>query len=277
MAKRDSVLIKCDAFFCFLNNIKAGFQDKLKHRITAEIKQNRELRDNGKDVCFVIGNGPSLKNVDLSLLEGFDTITVNGFYLSDSDLKSTYHVLIDNGFNEEEHWAEIENAMKKNSNLKFILEEKISPVIRRKIGSNYKIITILAKKCMAGENIEIDMTKDMTGSANVIPVAIECAMYMGYRSICLLGCDFSLYTQVRGKHFYTKENANLEAEGETDNRLNMEINNVGNLIRCALIHKQHYAIEKKSRELGIKILNATEGSLIDAYDFVNLKQFIESL
>lgn len=35
----------------------------------------RELRRH--DICFVVGNGPSLNQTDLSLLEGKDVITVN--------------------------------------------------------------------------------------------------------------------------------------------------------------------------------------------------------
>ena len=49
-----------------------------------------------------------------------------------------------------------------------------------------------------GANIRMDMSKIMTGSINVVPAAIECALYMGYRHIYLLGCDMNLLPV----HFY---------------------------------------------------------------------------
>ena len=145
--------------------------------------------------------------------------------------------------------------------------------IRSIKGNLDNVFIIKDSKKQVGNNIQYDLTKEITGSINVIPVAIECALYMGYKKICLLGCDFSMYTQVKGIHFYDDDNT-FENEGDVKN---INENNVGNLIRCALVHKQHYAISDIAKEKECIILNATEGSLIDAYPFITLKEFLSGI
>lgn len=270
MGRRDLMLIRSDSIFCFLNNIKVNIEDLLKHRINKNIRNNSKLRQDRDGICFVIGNGPSLKNVNLSLIEGNTSITVNGFYFSDTLFKSDYHVLVDPAYKEKEYSEAIEKAVKNNPNLKFIVRQEIESEVNKITKNQNEIIPILANHSLVGSNIEIDMTKEMTGSINVIPVAIECAMYMGFKTICLLGCDFSLYTQTKGLHYYDKE----EIENKRGNYEDIEGSNVGNLIRCALVHKQHYCLEKKAKEIGIQIFNATKESLIDAYDFIDLEELV---
>ena len=270
MGKREGILIKIDSFLCKTKNLMIDLNDFFHPSVKRKLKENIKLIDNQNDICFVIGNGPSLKKVDLSLIKDYPSITVNGFYLADTGYKSKYHLLIDPDYKNEKWWSHLYSLKEKNSNAICIVNKKISTVVRDIIGDNFKTFEILVDHCQSGEKIENDLTRQITGSINVVPVAIECAMYMGYKRICLLGCDFSLYTQVKGLHYYENE----EEFVEDGNKNNILENNVGNLIRCALVHKQHYCIEKLAKRNGVHIFNATEGSLIDAYDFINLTDFL---
>lgn len=273
MGKRDKMLVFNDRINCILNNIWTYFTDPvfLEKR---ELLKNKELCKVGSDekVCFVIGNGPSLKNVDLSIISKYPTISVNGFYMSDRAIKSTYHVLYDIGYTQgyAEH---IVNAINKNPRLNFIVNKRIADTVKGITASKNKVYAIDASYSQVGDKIKFDLSKRMTGSNNVIPVAIECAMYMGFKNICLLGCDFSMYTQVNGAHFYP--DASVMKLKLLNSKFDNNVNNVGNLIRCALIHKEHYSISKTAKQYGINIINATEGSLIDAYECMDLSSFLD--
>jgi len=75
----------------------------------------------GADRCFVIGNGPSLNQTDLSLLAGETTFAVNGFFLKSGELgwKPTFYVV-------EDHLVAEDRATEINS-----VSESIKPHRRR--------------------------------------------------------------------------------------------------------------------------------------------------
>lgn len=78
MGRRDSLILTCDSFFAGMLNLKAG-----RYQIPKKLlKQNRELQAKGRDreICFVLGNGPSLKNVNLDLRAPYLCFTKNLFY-----------------------------------------------------------------------------------------------------------------------------------------------------------------------------------------------------
>ncbi len=267
MGRRDSLILTCDGFFASILNLSAGIRFQLSNQKRV-LRRNQELKimDNDSDICFVLGNGPSLKNVNLDLLTSFPCFTTNMFYLGSNGFESTYHLLIDPGFDTDEFFPYVQQIYSENKKVCIILNEILKNRIERGGLLDNRTYFVNLSYVSHGNKVCCDMQKAMSGSLNVIPVAIECAIYMGYKKIYLLGCDFNSYVNGQYDHFY-------DPVGYEDRTPRRGI--VGELIRCAIIHNQHYALDEYSRAHGSKIVNLTEGSTIDAYERDVLNHIIQ--
>lgn len=144
-----------------------------RHIRFSSVKQRNSVRDWKNKLqgipCFVLGNGPSLGDIDLSSLSPFFTIGINRiFYLFDPTIL---------------FWQDIElwHAEKKN-----ILEQSAIKVCRdvadpqnrfyhfRITGGSYKIP---------------DYPNFLYGRASTGPLAVQFAYILGCDPIILLGCD----------------------------------------------------------------------------------------
>lgn len=246
------------ASFNLLSNLVFIFSFK-KRRI---VHRNKKLKTNNES-CFILGNGPSLKDVDLSLLKNKDTFAVNYFYKHNPDgFESKYFVAIDDRFYwEESAMKYLEDTYENHKDIIFIL--KYSALSRRKWDMS-RTFFINAKCLQYADKAYFDCTKNMTACINVVLQCIQIAMFMGYKKIYLLGCDFSQYAQVKPGHFY---DSNLQIRDQL---------NMGDDARWAyLVHYHHYALRKIADKKGIEIINLTENSLLDAYKFDSLENVIQ--
>lgn len=266
MGKRDTLMLDLDCLSAKIVNLKAGIQFQFSKNKKV-LKRNKELKVNGSeaDICFVLGNGPSLKKIDLKILEQFPCFTVNMFYKGVDNFQSAYHLFVDPGFGTDSFFAYVRQVYEKNANTKIILNDNFREKVQKEGLLDERTYFINLSYVSYGSNVRCDMQKGISGSLNVIPVAIECAVYMGYKRIYLLGCDFNSYAVAKNEHFY-------DAVGYEEKTLRGNI--VGDLIRCALVHNQHYALDEYSRNRGIEIVNLTEGSLIDAYKRDSLENIL---
>ena len=231
------------------------------------ISKNIELKDTGDEQCFIIGNGPSLNTVNLSEIANYDTFTVNFFHRGEesSQVCSNYHVMIDGAFYTRDNIDYLIETYAKNKNTKFIFNVKGYDILCKYGLELDRAFFISQKLVQYGNYVRVDMTRDMTASVNVVLAAIQCALYIGYKNIYLIGCDFNSYATLRPSHFYQ--------ESETDRTVPMGVD----LQWSAFAHFHHYALANFARENGILILNATHGSLIDAYERVDLDYLLNTL
>lgn len=133
----------------------------------------------GED-CFVIGNGPSLNNMDLRLLNNYYTFGLNKIYLifSRQDLTITYHVCVNP--------LVIKQSKKDIENLKCPSFISFRPgIINGYKGNNIYFI----------ENSgDIQFCKDIINdfiscSYTVTYTALQLAYYMGFKRVFLIGVD----------------------------------------------------------------------------------------
>ena len=264
MGKRDTLMLKTDELAGGLMNFKHSI-DFICRADKKLLARNVKLKEHGKeDFCFVLGNGPSLKKIDLKSIEAYPCVTVNFFHKGAQEFDSSYHLFIDAVFGGQ-YFDYVKEFKKAHPETKLILRDNMAAKMKQaglEDNNNYYIRADYVQK---GDEIRCDMTKEMTGSLNVIPVAIECALYMGYKKIYLLGCDFNSYAVVKDEHFY---------DGQEGGRAFASEHVVGDLIRCALVHKQHFALQECSKKRGIKIMNLTEGSLVSAYERGHLEDIL---
>lgn len=176
---------------------------KYKHSNMAKIlTQNSQFHNlHLNKRCFILGNGPSLKTVDLSLLSDEYVFTVNQIVRHpDFDkLKTNYHFWADPMFfkineNREEDLELLE--VMRNVNTKGNKPKCFFPIDQYLFIKKYKLdemlnVNFFRSKYIFFDNYskKIDFTRNIPGFGTVVQWAIIMAIYMGFKEIYLLGCD----------------------------------------------------------------------------------------
>lgn len=255
MGKRVYLLSKFDEVVSNIYNIGIFWKDFFSDN--SSLAKNKELICDNNHTCFVIGNGPSLKKQDLLQIQKYPVFTVNNFHKGYPEYNSNYHVCIDPVYAKDENLRNyMVNTYKKYQDTIFIFSVEMLAQLKQCDCDTNRAYFIKKDYVQCKKPLQVNMTKTMTGSSNVIPVAIECALYMGFQHIYLLGCDMNLLPN----HFYDL-NTSLLSKGRK----------AGYGLRStsyAFFH--HYALDDYATSLGREIINLSPGSLIDAYKRDNL-------
>ncbi len=222
------------------------------------VKRNAVLLDSPKkNKCYICALGPSLKDVDLSKIEG-DTIVVNRFYkigVEYPDFIPNYYLIADKAFMEDKHIEDFKNllSMYKGRGVKFILNSALSKSEPVKDYPNDQLYYTATCKGLFNSEKNICIDSVMPAFGNVACVAIATAMAIGYKEIVLLGCDFNSFAQVTQSHCYTDDT--------TKRQINLDFE----LFCYSFDANMHKELQKYAEMHNVKIFNSTVGSLIDAY------------
>ncbi len=184
--------------------------DELDMSIWDRKKTKEELNDRKKNIkykdihkgkrCFILGNGPSLRNVDLKLLKDEYVFTVNNFSQVENyrEVKTNFHIWADYSF------FDMRDDQKYNMNdimENYHLIAKENPICffpyeaRLFVKKNMldEVLDVNYFSCYAqvenNKMIHYDISKYITGFSTVVQYAIVIALYMGFKEIYLLGCD----------------------------------------------------------------------------------------
>lgn len=130
--------------------------------------------------CFIIGNGPSLKDTDLARLRGEHTFGLNRIYLLFPELgfTTTYFVSIND--------LVIQQCAEEIAALpipKFIAWRS-NPYFQRLPEDLVFLYTTYT-----GPRFAYDLTRRVWEGATVTNVALQLAFYMGFRQVILIGVD----------------------------------------------------------------------------------------
>ena len=286
LSKRIKLLIKCiigENIYAKLYNLKEILnmpKDEKK-----EIYKNKEFKNSHKgERCFIIGNGPSIKKLNFTLLRNEITFSVNQIArMNDfNKLRTNYHIWSDERFFIKDN--NIINIMKKvNSDNKPIVFYKYSAKkfleetglnkdlnIRYYNGNGYKLF----ENC----NLKIDFTKNVPWCPTVIDYAIFMAIYMGFKEIYLLGCDCNAFVDFG--NFQKKElNYGYNIDNEERNRLERTL---GKNIKLELqnyveLFENYEIIDSICKRLNINLVNCTDGGLLDTLERKNLESVLKNV
>lgn len=167
------------------NNIseKLYQRDWLKHS-AYKLEKFRNIHE-GED-CFIIGNGPSLNKMDLSLLNDYYTFGLNKIYMifDRNPFQLSYHVAINPLVVEQ-----IKSEMSKLNCESFL---SYLPQRKNKIhGDNiYTLGDIIDSQLFYK-----DITQGLRQGATVTYTAMQIAYYMGFKRIFLIGVDHNFFQQ----------------------------------------------------------------------------------
>lgn len=228
------------------------------------LPRNMELKleDNNNKRCYVIGLGPSLKNVNYSRING-DSIVVNRFHAYDKGaFFPTYYMLSDGAYYQEPLLSELKSMYEMYPNTKFILDGLYAKEIKTVLTDDSRVYYTYSGNGVYSHKKEIDYSKWVPVKYNVVAGAIALCIFMGYKEIILVGCDFNSFAYPKAIHCYDEEDDSRKIS------LSFELFCYS---FAAYIHEE---LEKYARRNNIHIINATENSLIDAYERSNIEQFL---
>jgi hypothetical protein len=191
------------------------------------VRRNRELRGRYVgDRCFVLGNGGSLRKMDLAPLASEKVITVNRFVTNFQRyfpfISSFAHAMIDPSlFDGRVDGYETLKAIGSwpNPETMFFLPAAYSNVIRQHVPETAKVdvryVLYSGRFSAPGPDTThpmhpIDLAYIVPGSETVACVALLVAIYLGFSDIYLVGCDIDYLSNVvdvnplraRVAHFY---------------------------------------------------------------------------
>lgn len=247
---------------------KGSIADKLREaRLYASwrrkyAKKLRQFKDihKGKD-CFIIGNGPSLKNMDLSPLANYHTFGLNKIYLMRDlgiDLNLSYLVSV-NKFVIEQSAEEFENM----SCPTFLAHTAAAGVIKDK-PHIHRLHTLNTWSFYE------DIAQPICEGFTVTYVAMQIAYYMGFSRVFIIGVDHS-FKQSGGS------NETQTYEGDDQNHFHPDYFK-GQKWQLADVygsecsfHLANYHFKKDNR----LILDATVGGKLDVFPKVNYEKALE--
>jgi hypothetical protein len=285
---------KIENFISILSNIKWDLIFFYKNFTNKKIRNSLGANEQFKNIhegkkCFIVGNGPSLKKMDLSKIHDELTFTVNNIMFNRGvyeQINTDYHVIIDPSYflldlEKEEDLAKIKLLESVN------FEEK-KPVFFTSIeGLNFynksgldKVLNLFYlfqhKNLTSSFKKEINLTKNILSSQNVIQAAILAACYMGFKEIYLIGVDMTSI-------FLTFES---NEDGEKDIVKEYHVYNYTNtekrrIVENGYLHDNEFmlydyaktftifkGLKQYAEQQNIKIMNATVGGGLDVFDRV---------
>lgn len=210
--------------------------------------------------CFIIGNGPSLKQTDLSKLKGEITFGMNRIYLAFDQMgfTPTYYVSV-NDLVIEQCLPDI---------LALPMPKFLSWRSRRFFTSPPDEHTIFLHTTYTGPKFATDVRGRLWEGATVTYVALQLAYYMGFQQVILIGVDHSFSTQ-------GKPNTTVVSQGE--DRDHFHANYFGKGFRWQLpdleTSERAYQMAKEAFErAGREVLDATVGGKLQVFPKVNYLQ-----
>jgi hypothetical protein len=230
------------------------------------LKKNKELIvGNLEKGCLICGNGPSLLDFEFSKAKKLKIFTVNYFFKSNlTNIEPDFHILIDNNFgkimNSDEGLNYTIKSYQNNNKTRFILRYDFINIIK-KIDSKLERAFFVDGKLIQFDNyLKLNMTRPMTAAHNVVIMAIQTAIYMGFKKIYLIGCENNFFGNY--KHFYDDQSLSHYKPSSWDG-----------LEYVDLAFKHYDALNAYCINNRIEIINLTPKSYINSFKFMFLNDF----
>lgn len=253
---------KIDDSIYHLYNLVTELQFALNTKAKKILENNKKYLNAHKDGrCFILGTGPSLGDLtenQIQQLKKENTFALNSLYKSKIGraIFPSYYALMDNNYWEDaahkKYLLEIAEQYSKKPPV-FITDIRAFDIFDN-MQNIEKTIYLYAKKYPVG-SIDVELHKNTYGLMNVVSVCIASAIYMGFKEIYLLGCDYNAFCNFGRGHCYDDREELKE----------VSYNLAFYLKYYHITTEFHYLIAKFAKENDIRIVNLTSVSLLDAY------------
>jgi hypothetical protein len=248
----------------YLSSIKHGFLYQVLPLGRASQTRLTELKNSHRgERCFIIGNGPSLKQMDLSKLRDEYTFGLNRIYLLFPELgfSTTYLVAV--------NWLVLEQCVDEIlvlPTLKFLpwtFRKRLSPEI---LGN-----TVFFQSNRGNKVFTPDARRPLWQGATVTFIAMQLAYHMGFEKVVLVGVDHS---------FSTPGKAHTEVVSQGDDPNHFSPNYFGKGFRWQLPDLETseiaFRLARKAFEADRReIVDATVGGKLTVFPKINYLELFE--
>lgn len=239
------------------------------------LRKNINLKDLHKgEECFILMNGPSLLNHDLTRLKDKQVFCVNHFWSSDlfTVVKPNYYLASDTSFFAKENLTEdnyIEKIvrMTQKDNAKCIFPHRfIEATDRKSVPEN--VYLTYSKHKPTSSKIRSDLSSLSSVFSTVSLYAINAAIGMGFSKIYLLGYDLPPWKGGLMPHAHE----NTDHEKKTEARL---VGDEDTFTQTSLhwmyyqAQLENYYMASHARKIGVDIFNCSEESFVRAFKYIN--------
>lgn len=243
-----------------------------------QLGRNRVLRDKhlGR-TCLIAGNGPSVLTQDLSGLEGVIVFAVNEalYWMEKSGLRPTYYVLVDKAYLDPAYSAfrtDLRDYLQANA-VTLVADGEFAGCRELADVDAYWVASIMRSRNYEsrGRRISIDLTAAVPGFETVVHAAIAAAIFMGFKTIILVGCEhdyFAFPTEAR-RHAHS---ANVEDDEPASPMQLFSEDQVELLHRAHAEFLSFKGLGDIAAANGQVILNATAGGLLEVFPRVELAE-----
>lgn len=233
--------------------------------------------------CFVLCNGPSVLRQDLALLEGETVLSVSSGYHHPliGKIRPKYHCLpqITYGlFTEDDavRWfREMHNGI---ADAELFLNCTEEPLVRRHGLFPGRIVRYVwlseDMDQVSGQEIP-DLSRAIPRVQSVSIMCLMIAMYMGFRTIYLLGVDHDQFKTGEYKYFYSPTVLNgKDSDVAADGRVRTP--RYDEFQALARLWRQYRRMRQVAAANGVEIFNATAGGELDEFPRVDLAELFTS-
>jgi hypothetical protein len=225
--------------------------------------------------CFILGNGPSVKSLDLLRLKGEVVISVsNGYLHSDFvEFKPLYHCVPQITYGQmttEDVIKWFSEMHEKLGNAVLFMNETEAGLVREQGLFPGRKLHFLAMRESFDEMTMrqiVDVTAPVPRAQSVPVMAIMIAMYMGFTEVVLLGMDHDHFKD--GKYTYAfdlgvqkDKDQSVAADGQVKTSWYDDFQSLARLWR------QYRVLGEIAKANGVKIVNATPGGELDEFERV---------
>ena len=230
--------------------------------------------------CFILAAGPSIKQQDLTLLQGEICIAVSNFFVhKDYDIiRPMYHCVPDVLVGHKEYiteeyaikwFREMENAT--GQAVMFFSDGDKEWIEREGL---FKNRTVHYLHFSGGwDNVErtgIDLTRAVPGVQSVSVMALEIALFMGFKEIYLLGCDHDWILHYgTSAHFYPEAEHVMASRPGYNEWSGTDVES--ECRNYVLLCQQYKALRSIAQSKSIDIMNSTPGGMLDVFPRIPLE------
>ena len=235
----------------------------------AILRKNRALNNrHAGERCFILATGPSIKKQDLKLLRGETCIALSNFFVHQDYrvVKPSYYCVA--GYHQPisktawTEWLGEMAAATDNAVMFFSLNDR-EDIERNGLFSRREIHYLQYANWSKISGGKLDITRSVPSPQSVTIMALEVALYMGFKNIYLLGCDHDWMLHLdTSQHFY-EENQHAFVRAGYDEWAGVDLE-----LQC----QSYVRLWQRYKELGqiargksINIFNATAGGLLDVF------------
>jgi hypothetical protein len=228
--------------------------------------------------CFIVGNAPSINQLDMSLLRGEIVFSVSSGYhhpLYD-DYMPRYHCVpqltFSNLITEQvviDWFREMHTAIGKSE--LFLSTTEYDFVLRHGLFTGRKVNYVGMYKRMDIGTLNVDLTDLIYGVQSVPIMVLQIALYMGFSKIYMIGCDHDTVCTGKYTYFYDQtvlKNKDLSVDEENNTNFSVELENTYYLFQ------QYRHIQRLAGSIGCSIYNASPVGLLDVFERVSFEELL---